>query len=196
MAFAPAASAQEADLDRLRSGAVVVEKTRLEERGGSVRVSMFVEAPAKTVWEVISSCEQARKYLRGMEECEVLVDEPDRALTHHVVDPGWMVPEMDYRFETRRKPYRRMDIELTGGNLEKMDGYWRIESVGSGVVVEHEVRIRPKAPAPRWLIRRMLGNDLPDMMACIRSLSNGSPTEDLAASDRKSCQGSAAQPAQ
>lgn len=189
-------AAEASDLSRLRAGEVVVEKVRLDESGGSVRVSVFVQAPARRIWGVITSCEHARRYLAGMEECEVLVDEPGRALIHHVVDPGWAAPKVNYRFETRRQPYRRMDFELTAGNLKRMDGYWRFDRVESGTVLEHEVRIEPRFPAPRWVIRRKLGKDLPDMMACIRSLADGSPTEALAASDEAACRGDAAEPPQ
>jgi len=182
----------DADFARLRAGEVLVEEKRLDESVGYVRVQVLIEASAETVWGVISSCAHAHRYLNGLEECEVLVDEPRRAVTHHVVDPGWLTPTMDYRFETRRTPYRRMDFELIEGNLKEMEGYWRLVPVDSGVVVEHEVRIKPAAPAPMWLIRRKLRNDLPDMMACIRSLSDGSSTSDLARSDRAACGGPAA----
>lgn len=181
--------AEQSDLARLRAGEIVVEETRLDESGGSVRVSILVEASAQRIWQVISSCEDARRYLEGMQECEVIVDEPGRALTHHVVDPGWMMPKIDYRFETRRQPYRRMDFKLTAGNLKQMEGYWRLEPVESGVVVEHEVLIKPRVPAPRWVIRRKLSRDLPNMMACIRSLADGSTSEALAASDEAACRG-------
>lgn len=150
---------------------MVVTESAADEFGGTVRVQVLVEASARTVWDVISSCAHAMRYIRGMEDCEVLVDEPDRALTHHVVDPGWLAPELDYRFETRRDPYRRMDIELTEGNLRQMKGYWRFDPVETGVLVEHEVRIRPKTPAPRWLVRRKLRQDLPGMMRCIKGLA-------------------------
>lgn len=173
---------------RLRGGEVVVEETRLDDSGGSVRVKVLVDAPAETVWRVISSCAHARRYLHGMEECEVLVDKPSRALTHHVVDPGWMAPKMDYRFETRRQPYRRMDIELTEGNLRQMSGYWLLEPVDSGLLLEHEVSIKPQAPVPRWLVRRKLKGDLPEMMACIRGLAGGSLSPEVAVSDEAACQ--------
>lgn len=163
----------------------------MEGKGGAVRAQVIVNAPADAVWRVISSCHDAMQYVRGMEACEVLVDEPDRALTHHVVDPGWLVPTMDYQFETRRQPYRRMDFELTDGNLERMDGYWRFLPLETGVLVEHEVRIRPKSPAPRWLIRRKLKQDLPAMMTCIRGLAEATQTTPADPDDLASCQGSA-----
>lgn len=181
---------------RLKAGEVIVEETRLDETGGTVRVAVLMNAPAETIWRVISNCNDARRYVAGMLECEVLVDEDHRALTHHVVDPGWLAPKMDYHFETRRAPHHRMDFELTRGNLRQMEGFWKLEEVDSGVRVEHELRIQPRAPAPRWLIRRKLKQDLPNMMACIRGLAGGSMSSEMAAEDAAACSEHAAAKAQ
>lgn len=173
----------------LEAGEVVIEETRLDESGGAVRVAVLVHAQAETIWNVIGSCQQARRYLAGMEDCEVTVNEPGKALTHHVIDPGWLAPRLDYWFETRRQPYSRMDIELVSGNLREMNGYWTLEPIESGVLLEHEVRVRPETPAPKWLVRRKLKKDLPDMMACIRGLAGGSPAGDREKSDLDACPG-------
>jgi len=167
----------------------VVEETRLDESGGAVRVAILVHAPAETIWKVIGSCAHARRYLAGMQQCEIPVNEPLEALTHHVVDPGWLAPTIDYWFETRRQPYSRMDIQLVSGNLREMSGYWTLNPTESGILLEHEVRIRPETPAPKWLVRRKLKQDLPNMMACIRALSGGSPTGDIEKQDQDACQG-------
>ena len=60
---------------------------------------------------------------------------------------------------------------------------------GDGVVVIHEFRIQPKIPTPRWLIRRGLKKDLPDMLACIRGLAGGSISVDEAGKDLARCPG-------
>lgn len=158
-------------MERLRAGEVVVIQSGIGESGGLVRAKVLVDAPAEIVWSVVGSCEHAMRYLHGMEECEVVVDEPRRALTHHVVDPGWLAPKADYWFETLREPYRRMDIRLTGGNLKHLEGYWQFVPMDGGLLMEHEVDLRPSIPAPRWLVRRKLKQDLPGMMTCIRGLA-------------------------
>jgi hypothetical protein len=124
-----------------------------------------------------------------MEQCEVTIDEPGEALTHHVVDPGWLSPSIDYWFETRRQPYSRMDIQLVSGNLRELTGYWIQKPTESAILLEHEVRIRPETPAPKWLVRKKLKRDLPNMMLCIRALSGGSPKGDFQKSDLDACQG-------
>lgn len=172
----------------LETGAVQVEVVRMDETGGAVRVRVLVDASRETIWGIIGNCQQAFRYLAGMEACEVLVDEPAHALTHHVVDPGWFAPTLDYQFSTARAPFERMDIELVEGNLRAIEGYWMLSPSGKATVVEHELRIRPQRAAPRWLVRRKLERDLPRMMRCIRALSGGSLNEEAAETDLESCE--------
>ena len=77
------------------------------------------------------------------------------------------------------------------GDLRVLEGLWRLVPLadGNGVIVVHEIRIQPKIPAPRWLVRRSLRKDLPDMLACIRGLANASADKRRIAADLKRCPG-------
>lgn len=180
-------SLSQAEELRLERGEVIIHTPRLDDNGGTVRVWALVHAPAKAVWDVIVDCDQNRYFVVGLEHCEVLVDEPERALTHHVVDAGFFTPELDFRFEARRQPFSRMDFRLTEGNLRRMEGYWRFTPRGEAVLIEHELSLQPAVPAPRWLVRRKLASDLPAMLACIRWLAGGSEDPKMQASDRDAC---------
>lgn len=56
-------------------------------------------------------------------------------------------------------------------------------------IVIHEVRIQPGFLAPRWLIRRSLRKDLPNMLACIRGLAKASADQQSVLADLKQCPG-------
>jgi hypothetical protein len=58
----------------------------------------------------------------------------------------------------------------------------------AGTLVEHELQIRPAAPVPRFLLRRNLERNMPDLLACVRALADGSGTEALRRSDLARCQ--------
>lgn len=182
-----AGPADDPDQQRLRSGEVILEEIRQEEPGGAVNLRILIQAPAQVVWNVISQCEQAHRYLLGMQDCEVLLDEPGQALTRHVIDTGFLAPKLDYTFRTKREPHRHMAIELVDGNLKQMNGYWDFQPFEGGVMLEHEVQITPVTPAPRWLVRRKLRKDLPDMLLCIRALAGGSLSVDSEVSDLAAC---------
>jgi ribosome-associated toxin RatA of RatAB toxin-antitoxin module len=176
-------------LDRLRAGEVLVENTRTDESGGSARVRFLVRAPAEVMWSVFMSCPHAFIFVDGMQVCEVLEESETYVQTRQVVDRGWLVPEQDYTFETRRKPYSDMQFKLIEGSLQVLEGSWDLQTIPEGVIVTHEIRVRPKFPVPRWLIRRTITRGMPDTMACIRGLAEREANGEARAEDLERCAG-------
>ena len=174
-------------MDRLLAGEVSVEQRDETRRRFDARVVILMQAPVERVWDVIISCTQARAFVAGLRHCEVLDERGDFALTHQIVDKGWMTPRLDYTFETRRVAHQRMDFRLAEGNLREMHGSWTFEATGDGLLVRHELMLEPLVPAPGWLVRRNLLKDLPGMMRCIRALAEGSASPEQEKEDRASC---------
>ena len=100
----------------------------------------------------------------------------DTSKLRQVVKKSWVIPMIDYIIEVRRQPPYRIDFKLVEGNLKALEGGWRFNVLPDeqGIVVTHEVRVQPGFPTPRWLIRRSMRKDVPDMLACLRGLTRGS----------------------
>jgi hypothetical protein len=177
------------ELQRLWSGEILLENIRTDESGGAARVRALSHGPVEAVWAVIASCEDAYRFVRGMRTCEVLEDSGERALVHQAVKQSWIVPRIDFTFETLRQPYTAMDFHMVEGDLRTMEGLWRFESVAeSGAfIMTHEIRVQPRFPVPRWLVRRSIGRDVPGMLACIRGLASGSGSEKQRQQDLAKC---------
>lgn len=173
--------------DRLRGGEIVLQDTRTDEAGGAGKAQVFVYAEARAFWDVIVSCELAFVFVDGMRECDVLADTGDRAVVHQVIKKHWLLPKIEYSFESQRRPYKEMTFELIEGDLDIMEGSWRFTPAPEGVLVEYQARIKPSFPVPRWLIRRTIRKDTPDLIACIRGLANGSGSEQRLKSDLERC---------
>ena len=165
---------------RLRKGEILAEDARTGEPGGAARVQTLMHSDLQELWAYISSCDSAFKYVKGMRECELLAVEhgvnSDTTRLHQVVKKSWVVPGIDYIIEVRRQPPHRIDFKLIEGNLKALEGGWRFNVLPDeqGIVVTHEVRVQPDFPAPRWLIQRSMRKDVPDMLACLRGLTDGS----------------------
>lgn len=164
---------------RLRQGEVLVESINTTGSGGSVRVSALMYVDVQTLWTYIASCTAVFEYVDGMRECELLEvrTEPgaDVSTVRQVVDKGWLVPRLEFTMEVRREPWVSVEFHLLEGDLEAMQGWWRFEPQPEGaLLVTHQILLQPRLPAPRWLIRRTMHNDLPDMLACLRGLTGGS----------------------
>jgi ribosome-associated toxin RatA of RatAB toxin-antitoxin module len=189
-AATPAAPAEDPTiLARLAAGEVVARETSGDPQGGSARMQVLVHAPARAVWDVIVSCELAFRFVEGLQSCEVLEDTGDRALVHQVVDRGWLMPRLDFVFESLRRPWTRIDFRLVEGNLKAMDGSWRFEETADGTLVDYEMRLRPQAPAPAFLVRRNISRTMPDLLACVRGLAGGSGAEKALQRDLARCAG-------
>lgn len=188
-ATTPARAADSEVLARLEADEVVAQEATGDSQGGSARMQLLVQAPAQAVWSVIISCELAFRFVEGLQHCEVLEDTGDRALVRQVVDRGWLMPRLDFVFESLRWPWDQIDFRLVEGNLKAMEGSWRFEETAAGTLVDYEISLRPQAPAPGFLVRRNLSRTMPDLLACVRGLAGGSGTEERLRQDLGRCAG-------
>jgi hypothetical protein len=179
------------ELKRLEQGEILTQTIHSQKSGGAARVTALFHASAEDIWNVIGYCENEFVYVRGLEVCEVLVPGLQYIKKHQRVKNNWYTPTIDYVFEARRNSPMHGDFNLVEGNLKVMQGQWLFQPLdgGAGLVVSHDIRIRSRFPAPRWLVRRVLKNDLPDMLACVRGMADASSTAARLATDLARCPG-------
>ena len=179
----------ESALTRLRAGDLLLENKRLDENGAAASILVLIRAPVERIWSIIISCRYAHAFVAGLQFCEVSQERGDHAVTRQVVDKGWMMPTLDFTFETRREPYRHMDSRLIKGNLKTLHGSWDFKTSPDGVLVRYTLVVQPLLPVPRWLVSRKLKKELRDMLRCIRGLSDGSGSAQATRADRLRCPG-------
>lgn len=172
-------------------GEVLVKTIMNDKSGGAARVTALFHASAEEVWNVIGYCKYEFVYLRGLKLCEVLVTGQLKTRVRHRLRNSWYMPVLDYTFDASRTLCCLGEFKLVEGNLDVMEGRWVFTPApgGDGLIVVHEVRIKPGLPAPRWLVRRTLERDLPDMLACMRGLAKASGDERLLTGDLGRCPG-------
>lgn len=176
-------------MDRLRGAEVLLANIRTDESGGAAMSRALFHAPVENIWAQLMSCEEAFKYVDGLQDCEEIEQGPERARLKQSVKKSWVVPRMDFTVEFLRQPYSRIDFRKIEGDLELLEGSWLFNVMpGSDeVLVTHEIRVKPKIPVPRWLVRRSIRKDIPDMLACLRFLAGGSGGDEQRAADRDRC---------
>ncbi len=179
------------DRVRLDRGEVLLQTVARGEPGGAARVTALFHTDPDAVWDIIGYCKHEYIYVRGLKQCEVL--EPGLFYTrkHYRLRNSWFTPTLDFSFEASRTSTGHGEVHLIDGDLKVLEGRWTFESLsGTGdILVTHEIRIQSRFPAPRWLVRRTLRKDLPDMLACIRGLARASGDELDIARDLKRCPG-------
>lgn len=173
----------------LLAGQAVVEYTRTEESGGAARVSIIMQTSAERLWDVLLSCQRSYEYVDGILACEVLEAGLQQERIRQSVKKAWFLPTLEYVIEFDRQPWSAIEFRRVEGDLKRLEGGWRFQDLadGGGLLVSHEIRVQPNFPVPRWLVRRTLANDLPDMLRCLRFLAAGSVDPGQAAADREAC---------
>lgn len=190
----PSFSSQQ--LASLKQGEVLLQPYDQQRSGVSVRVSLLIKAPAQSIWGVITSCESSYVYVKGIRQCEVLEETATMARFTQQVKVSWITPRYDYLIEAQRQPYTKIHFHQVEGDLERMEGSWYFQEVdvqttegGSDTVIllTHELSVKTHLPVPKWLVRRTMRKDLPDMMRCVRGMVGGSVQPEQASVDKQSC---------
>ena len=176
-------------MSRLRSGEILHEYTRMDESGGAIRAEIFIETGLEDIRAILQGCGEAFVFVDGMEQCEILERTDDYTLIHQVVDTGLLAPTLSYSYESRNHSQTRMSFKLVDGNLRVLQGGWEFIDLEDGVHVSYDMRVRPGFPLPRFLVRMSLRRMIPDMLACIRGLLDGSATPGQVESDLERCPG-------
>jgi len=176
---------------RLRSGEILHEHSRKDEAGGTIRVEIFVRAAVEDVWGMLEGCENAFTYVKGLKQCEVLEQTDKYALIHEVVKAGVFAPTQDYTYKVNSQPFSRRDFKLNKGSLKAMEGSWEFLAVEEGVIIVYQLHVQPAVSAPRFMVRRSIRKSIPDMLACIRGLVNGSGGTGQNKKDLQRCPGNA-----
>jgi hypothetical protein len=184
----PDAGLAPADRTRLLAGEVLVDGVRTDAAGGAARARAVMRGPAEAAWAVVVSCEAAFRFVHGLRECEVLEDTGERARVRQAVRPNWFLPTTEFVYRVERRPWSAMSLHLEAGEVDALEGAWRFDALDEGMIlVTHEIRVAPRFPAPRWVVRATIRGDLPDMLACIRGLAGASLDEAMAGRDRARC---------
>jgi hypothetical protein len=191
VAWAAPKNLSEDDVARLKQGEVLLETIHSDKPGGAARVTAMFYSKPDAVWDIIGHCNYAIIYMRGLSLCEMLEGNQFRMTMHHRLRSSWYIPTLDYTFMAKRGTEGYGEASLIEGNLKVLQANWNISSAtdSNSIIVVHEIRIQPKLPAPRWLIRRSLRRDLPDMLACIRGLARASGSESRILDDLGRCSG-------
>jgi hypothetical protein len=176
---------------RLEQGEIFLETIHSDKSGGAARVTAMFYSKPDAVWDIIGHCNYAMIYMRGLSLCEMLEGDQFRMTMRHRLRSSWYTPTLDYTFMAKRGTDDYGEANLIDGNLNILQANWNISSTtdSNSIIVVHEIRIQPKLPAPRWLIRRSLRKDLPDMLACIRGLARASGSESRILADLRRCSG-------
>jgi len=142
-------------------------------QSGRAIATVRIHADRRTVWPLLTSCENARKLVPGLVDCSVIDTAPDNSwqLIRHVIDYSWYVPRLTFVFRADYRYPERITVERVSGDLRVLTGSWELEKDGDFTIAHYSLVLDPGFWVPHWVIRVALRHDLPKMLRSLRSLA-------------------------
>lgn len=144
------------------------------QRRGTVRAAVRIDAPPHVVFQMMTRCEDAMRYVPHMRLCRVRDRAPDASwlLIEHEIDFGWYAPRIRYVFRADLTTDRSIDFRQVTGDFKANEGRWELQPVddGSHTLVLYRAYIDPPGFMPNWLVRSTFRRELPQMLTDLRRL--------------------------
>lgn len=144
------------------------------QRRGTVRAAVRIDAPPHLVFQMMTRCEDAMRYVPHMRLCRVRDRAPDASwlLIEHEIDFGWYAPRIRYVFRADLTTDRSIDFRQVTGDFKANEGRWELQPVddGSHTLVLYRAYIDPPGFMPNWLVRSTFRRELPQMLTDLRRL--------------------------
>ena len=100
--------------------------------GGEARASVDIHAPTTRVWTVLSSCANARRFMRDLISCRVLQRGRGWEVREHRIR-GWLMhPVMRNVLRVTLTPNRRLAFHRVSGDWARSQGAWTLTPIDNG----------------------------------------------------------------
>jgi uncharacterized protein YndB with AHSA1/START domain len=178
LAVAPGARAADfeltpAETSRLQRDEIVIRATLdPNARRGTVRAAMLIDAPPAVVFQMMTRCADALKYVPHLKLCRVREHAADMSwqLVEHEIDLGWYSPRIRYVLRADIVPDQSITFRQVSGDFKANHGVWELEPVdlGNRTLLRYRVYLDPPGYVPTWLARSTFKRELPQMLTDLR----------------------------
>jgi ribosome-associated toxin RatA of RatAB toxin-antitoxin module len=177
LAFVPGAQAADfeltsAETTRLQNHELVIRATLENARRGTVRAAMLIDAPPALVFEMMTRCADALKYVPHLKVCRIRERAADMSseLVEHEIDLGWYAPRIRYVLRADIVANQSITFRQVSGDFKANHGMWELEPADSGsrTLLRYRVYLDPPGYVPTWLARSTFKRELPQMLTGLR----------------------------
>lgn len=167
------------ELAKLAKGEVIIREDQSSDGGGrKVQAAILIDSPVQRVWNVIIDCERAAEFMPDLKSCKFLQRGEDTAIIEQQVKVSWLLPKTTYIYRSIYQKFRRIDFKRISGDLKDLEGSWVFERAGGDqqTIVVYSVFLDPGFVVPKWLVRKLLRKNLPDVLLALRKWVSDSPS--------------------
>ena len=162
-----------AETQRVEKDEIVIRATLdASARRGTVRAAMLIDAPPAVVFESMTRCADAVRYVPHLRLCRVRDRAADNswALVEQEIDFGWYAPRLRYVFRADFVADQSIAFRQVSGDFKANEGVWEFEPAedGARTLLRYRVYIDPPGYVPNWLARSTFKRELPQMLVDLR----------------------------
>ena len=141
-------------------------------RRGTVRAAMIIDAPPAVVFEMMTRCADALKYVPHLKLCRIREHAADMSweLVEHEIDLGWYSPRIQYVLRTDLVADQSITFRQVSGDFKANHGVWELEPADAGnrTLLRYRVYLDPPGFVPTWLARSTFKRELPQLLIELR----------------------------
>jgi uncharacterized protein YndB with AHSA1/START domain len=136
---------------------------------GVIRAAIDIAAPIGAVWSVMTDCDLAPKMVANLKSCRILERDPQgRWDIREQVSRMTFLPSVRSVFREDFEPPNKMTFHRIDGDLDVLEGEWRLTQHGERVRVTYEARVAAPFAVPGWIARLALRHDVPMALLAMR----------------------------
>jgi len=166
--FTPS-QAQGASTDSPKVGQmVIINKTPHDTWPIELKVSLYVEAPPKALWRVLTDYENMDEFVPHLQECNI-VDRRGSKIYLEQTFKHFPITAMHLDLEIKEEPPHKILFKRYAGNMKTYEGHWLLEQAGpKSTIFTLEVKAEPDFPVPQQVMAWVLESELPKGLLAMR----------------------------
>lgn len=156
----------------LRDGQVSLQGEK-----GQYTGRILVKSSMDTAWQVLTDYDNFEKFLPEVENSELVEANGDRKVFEQInkIKVFLFNKESRVRIAVRENYPQQLDFQIVDGDLETLDGKWRLEAVSpypsappDRVLITHQVEVEPGSIISKSMFFDIYENSLKDTLAAIK----------------------------
>ena len=161
-------------LTRLKAGdALVSVEEESGEADGHIEAVIEIAAAPHRVWQVMTDCARAPRFVAGLKSCRVVERGPADAWDIREHRSSWIsiLPETISVFRSDYTLDKEIRFARVSGSLRYLKGSWRLDPLNGATRtrLRYSARIGVSAPVPGFMIRSALEADVPKLLKSLRA---------------------------
>lgn len=172
-----------AEKARLMNGEVIVVLTKLSDGVTGVSGKIYIAAPPKKVWEVLTDYNNHKNFIPKLIDSGLISDDGKEQVMFQKGSTTILIfsRTVYIKLRVRGEYLKHLDFEEISGDFKVYKGRWILEDYpkGQGTFLSYESEVKPDFFAPAFVVRYVQKHDFPTVLTAMKkraeSISNTTP---------------------